>query len=238
MNARFKSVACGLAAVLLVVAGTAVASAHSFSAGRGFGGHVASIGRAFSGAGRSFGVARSAAPARFAPASHNFSQSGFSRFPGVTRPGTAVGARAFPGGVGAVGGRVGNWGGGYWHGNFWPRTYYRVGIPWFLPILPAAILTYWWAGLPYYYYDDAYYVWSSPDRGYVLTTPPPATDDDSQAAGGAVDDLYAYPKNGQSQEQQVQDRRDCEQWASSQGAGADYRRAIAACLEGRNYSVR
>jgi hypothetical protein len=228
MSTRFRGVACGLSAVLLVVASTAVASAHSISVGRGFGGHVTSMGRVFPGAGaRGFG-AHGFAAVRSAP--------GFSGYTGVTRPGVAASARAFRGATGPVGGRVGSWGGGYWRGSYWPRAYYRVGIPWFLPILPAACVVYWWGGLPYYYYDDAYYLWNSSNQGYVLTTPPPA--DGSAAGGGTVDDLYAYPKNGQSEERQAQDRRECEQWANSQGAGADYRRAIAACLEGRDYSVR
>jgi hypothetical protein len=225
--------------VLLVLASTAVA-AHTFSAGHGFGGHMASVGHAFSGArsfsGRSFAAVRSAPGARFAPTGRNFSQSAFSGYPGVSRPTAVTGARTYRGATGTFGGRVGSWGGGYWRGSFWPRAYYRVGIPWFLPILPAAYLTFWWEGLPYYYWDDAYYLWSPADRGYVLTTPPPAAED--SAGPGAVDDLYAYPRNGQSDEQQAQDRRECEQWASSQGAGTDYRRAIAACLEGRDYSVR
>ena len=49
-----------------------------------------------------------------------------------------------------------------------------------------------------------------------------------------------YPKNGQSEEQQSIDRRECQQWAAQQaGAGnaSDYQRAMAACIEGRGYSV-
>jgi hypothetical protein len=64
--------------------------------------------------------------------------------------------------------------------------------------------------------------------------------------------LIAYPKNGQSQDQQGKDKFECHRWAVSQtgfdptlGAGAaangrrsDYTRAQAACLEGRGYSVK
>jgi hypothetical protein len=51
-----------------------------------------------------------------------------------------------------------------------------------------------------------------------------------------------YPKNGQSDEQQSNDKRECQQWASSQAGGgaangSDYRRAMMACLEGRGYSA-
>jgi hypothetical protein len=58
------------------------------------------------------------------------------------------------------------------------------------------------------------------------------------AAGGRQ--LFVYPKNGQSDEQQSIDKRECEKWASDQVAGSngrDYQRAMAACLEGRGYSV-
>ena len=67
-------------------------------------------------------------------------------------------------------------------------------------------------------------------------------------------DLIAYPKNGQTPEQQAKDKFECHQWAVGQsgfdptpGAAAagtaankrtDYMRAQAACLEGRGYSVQ
>jgi hypothetical protein len=65
--------------------------------------------------------------------------------------------------------------------------------------------------------------------------------------------LIAYPKNGQSADQQGKDKFECHQWAvtqsgfdPTQGASAtatpakrsDYMRAQAACLEGRGYSVK
>jgi hypothetical protein len=51
-----------------------------------------------------------------------------------------------------------------------------------------------------------------------------------------------YPKNGQSEEQQSIDKRECQQWAASQAGGgaassSDYRRAMMACIEGRGYSA-
>ncbi len=57
---------------------------------------------------------------------------------------------------------------------------------------------------------------------------------------GAGAQIFMYPKNGQSDQQQSTDRRECQQWAASQaGAGdsADYRRAMMACVEGRGYSA-
>jgi hypothetical protein len=148
------------------------------------------------------------------------------------------------------------WGGGYWHGRFWPGAYYRSGFSWFLPILPVGYLTLWWGGLPYYYWDDAYYLWSPQYRGYVVTDPPPAADGGSdsgvdQPASGGSPDLYVYPRNGQSESQTATDRFECHQWAvgqsgfdpsgSSNPSGSsesNYQRAITACLDARGYSAR
>jgi hypothetical protein len=61
--------------------------------------------------------------------------------------------------------------------------------------------------------------------------------------GAAVGQIFMYPKNGQSQEQQSSDRRACQQWAASQAGedgshAPDYRRAMIACVEGRGYSAQ
>jgi hypothetical protein len=149
----------------------------------------------------------------------------------------------------------------FWGGSF----------AWFLPVLPAFCATYWWNSVPYYYYNDVYYTYDPSASGYVVTTPPPALDSDAASGGGDGagpaaqaqapppgypandapaaapmngDGLFAYPKNGQSDEQQSTDRAECGQWAGSQtGVDAstpgsmDYRRALTACLQGRGYSV-
>jgi len=65
-------------------------------------------------------------------------------------------------------------------------------------------------------------------------------------AGGVADagQVFMYPRNAQSEELQAADKRECQQWASSQmgqGAGSsasDYRRAMIACVEGRGYSAK
>jgi uncharacterized protein DUF4136 len=53
--------------------------------------------------------------------------------------------------------------------------------------------------------------------------------------------VFMYPKNGQNAQQQAKDQRECADWATQQAHGAttseDYRRATAACLDGRGYSV-
>jgi hypothetical protein len=159
------------------------------------------------------------------------------------------------------------WGGGYWRGGYWPRAYYGWGYPWFLGVLPAVYATYWWGGIPYYYANDVYYTYNAGSNGYVVTDPPPVDTGDSDSSGGdggyasadpgttggAVNgspDVYAYPKSGQSDEQQSTDRYECHKWAvaqsgfdpthTSQGSGntADYRRAMTACLDGRGYSAK
>ncbi len=61
-------------------------------------------------------------------------------------------------------------------------------------------------------------------------------------AGGLQ--VFMYPKNGQSPQQQSTDKRECQQWAASQvGQGtpaqaSEYRRAMMACVEGRGYSAQ
>jgi hypothetical protein len=162
------------------------------------------------------------------------------------------------------------WHGGYWHGGYWPRAYYGWGYAWFLPVLPLAYATYWYGAIPYYYANDVYYTWDPSYEGYVATDPPPVADPSGAGAaapdsgsppevppagagdmpqagagGGAAGpiggEIYMYPKNGQSEEQQVQDKLECQKWASDQvglgSNGPDYRRAMIACVEGRGYSA-
>jgi Domain of unknown function (DUF4136) len=59
-------------------------------------------------------------------------------------------------------------------------------------------------------------------------------------AAGEQPRTFMYPKNGQSEQQQATDWRECQQWASQNGVAAnspDYHRALVACLDGRGYSV-
>jgi len=161
--------------------------------------------------------------------------------------------------------RGGGWGGGYWHGGFWPRCYYGAGFAWFLPILPLAYATYWYSGVPYYYANDVYYTWNPTYDGYVVTDPPPVADSSGSAdvsgagpapssdvgapnpgpgpGGPVAGQIFMYPKNGQSPEQQATDKAECQRWASDQAGqvaqnGSDYNRAMVACVEGRGYSAR
>ena len=71
-----------------------------------------------------------------------------------------------------------------------------------------------------------------------------------------ADEIFAYPKQGQSEEQQAEDRCACHLWGFDQTGydptqppeylpvdelsckRQDYNRAMKTCLEGKNYSVR
>jgi hypothetical protein len=151
------------------------------------------------------------------------------------------------------------WGGGYWHGGYWPRAYYGYGYAWFLPLLPIAYATYWYSGIPYYYANDVYYTWNPGYDGYTATDPPPVADPSGEGAmapgapqtgapgaqdsAGQPGQIFMYPKNGQSQEQQSVDKQECQQWAAQQAGqgaanGSDYQRAMMACVEGRGYSAQ
>jgi hypothetical protein len=197
--------------------------------------------------------------------------------------GRAVGG-GFHGGGGYRGGGYGGYRGGYggryyggWHGGYYGGYGWRggwgwgccgFGLGWYLPVLPFGYATYWWGGVPYYYADNYYYTWDSavgqyqavePPAGLATTPSPSAAGVTSPAAGGPAGtwtDLFAYPKGGQSLEQQTKDRDECHKWAVTQ-TGFDpaqppsssdprdamakregYLRAEAACLEARNYSVK
>ncbi len=156
----------------------------------------------------------------------------------------------------------------FMRGGVWYRPYGArflviappIGL--MVPFLPEFYTTVWFGGVPYYYANETYYLWDRGAGGYVVTKPPADAADESTASRGdsggskGGDAFFVYPRNGQSEAQQSQDRFECHQWAVEQtgfdpsepGGGvepaqnsakrADYRRAITACLEGRQYSVR
>jgi hypothetical protein len=141
----------------------------------------------------------------------------------------------------------------YTYGGRWYRpygaSYVTVGIPFglFVTTLPGYYTSVWVDGTRYYYSDHTYYVYEPVRRGYVVTHSPYGDDEDEYGAAG--DDLYIYPANGQSEQQQADDRYDCHRWAVDQSdydplddeydadLRADYRRAMIACLTGRGYTV-
>jgi hypothetical protein len=147
----------------------------------------------------------------------------------------------------------------YFHGGVWYRPqgprFVIVAPPigLFLPFLPPYYATVWLGGRPYYYANDIYY--ANRGDGYVVVEPPKG--DVSQAPPPA-DQLFIYPRQNQSEQQQATDRYECHRWAVSQtgfdptqlpGPGgvpedqrgqkrADYQRAMSACLDGRGYTVK
>lgn len=137
----------------------------------------------------------------------------------------------------------------YWYGGgVWYRPYagrYRVVLPPLgvvVPALPGDYVTLTIGGSPYFYANGVYY---SPYRGgpgYVVVAPPAEAARAEPAPALAKPDPVIYPRNNQSPEQTETDHRECNRWATTQpSAQADaqvFSRAVAACLDGRGYSVR
>lgn len=148
----------------------------------------------------------------------------------------------------------------YFHGGVWYRPegprFVVVAPPIGLSVslLPPYYTTIWVGGAPYYYADGVYYAWRPVERTYVVVDPP--QEREVVSLPPEPEQLFVYPKQGQSEQQQANDRYDCHRWAvdqtdfdptqpgggvpASQSAGkrADYQRATKACLEARGYSVR
>ncbi len=117
-----------------------------------------------------------------------------------------------------------------------------------LPVLPPSYTTVYVSGRPYYYADATYYVWDQSQRGYVVVAQPEGVD----AELAVESELYIYPRNGQSEGQQAEDRYQCHRWGVKETgfdpsdppsspnpqARSDYQRAVTACLEGRGYTVK
>jgi len=258
--------AAGALGLILAGAVPALAQSHGGGGGGhgggGGGGHASGGGGHASGGGGHVGGG-----AHYAAAGH-YAGGGYAHgYAGGYHGGGSVTHAAYghPGGYyGHGGGYYGHgystgayWRGGYWRGGFWPRAYYGLGFSWFLPILPLAYATYWYGGIPYYYANDVYYTYNPSYEGYVATDPPPVADSSgsadmappgggpnpSEAGAAGMGQIFMYPKNGQSAEQQATDKAECQQWASQQAGqvaqnAPDYQRAMAACVEGRGYSAR
>lgn len=168
----------------------------------------------------------------------------------------------------AVGGGRYFYSGGVWYAPRGPR-FVVVGPPigFYVPVLPAFYTTVWFGGVPYYYANDTYYQWVPAENQYEVVAPPgddsaaqvqppPVEGSGGPAVGPSGDDLFIYPKNGQTDDQQAKDKYECHKWANGQSgfdptvsgggvppdqnasARASYNRAMTACLEGRGYSVK
>lgn len=151
------------------------------------------------------------------------------------------------------------------------KSYFYIGGTWYLPlgpsyvvvrppigivvpVLPSFYTTIWFGGIPYYYANDIYYVWRPDLNGYQVIEPP--LKENEPAPPVIADELFIYPKEGQDEKQQADDRYACHRWGVEQSSydptqppgnipvnelsqlRKDYNRAMKACLEGRGYSVR
>jgi hypothetical protein len=145
----------------------------------------------------------------------------------------------------------------YFSGGVWYRpqgTRFVIAAPPFgmiVPFLPPYYATIWLSGVPYYYANEVYYAHRG--NGYVVVEPP--KEEVSQAPPPA-DQMFVYPRQGQSEQMQADDRYACHIWAVGQTGfdptqppggspepqkiekRADYQRAMGACLDGRGYTVK
>jgi hypothetical protein len=119
--------------------------------------------------------------------------------------------------------------------------------------LPPFYQTVWVGSVPYYYANDTYY--AQVPGGYAVVEPPQDIGNEPPAPP-AVEELFIYPREGQTEKQQANDRYECHRWAANQThydptqsppdltqaqgnqKQKDYHRAMSACLEGRGYTVR
>lgn len=148
----------------------------------------------------------------------------------------------------------------YYFGGIWYRPRgleYEVITPpigIFSPVLPPYYTTIWVRGVPYYYANHVYYTWRARRNGYEVVEPPDGADESKTPL--VADELFIYPKKDQSEDQQADDRYACHSWSRDQSSydptqppsnlplaeltrkRDDYQRAMRACLEGRDYSVR
>jgi len=144
-----------------------------------------------------------------------------------------------------------------YYGGAWYRPYgsrFVVSAPPFgliVPFLPLYYTTLWVGGAPYYYANDVYYTQTT--DGYMVVEPPKG---EVQEAPPSDEKMFIYPRKGQSEKQQLDDRYECHRWAVDQShydptkppgsmpeseaskKHADYHRAMGACLDARGYTVK
>jgi len=163
---------------------------------------------------------------------------------------------------------------GVWYRFDAPGRYVVVAPPFgvVVPVLPPFYSTVWVGGVPYYYANNVYYVQSP--GGYTVAAPPPpnlvveqppsapppaapapaatAPPPPTTVAQGSAEQMFIYPRQNQTEQQQAADRYECHRWAVTQTGFdptvapapqpaaklSDYRRAMTACLDGRGYTVR
>ncbi|MGO9138283.1 MAG: DUF6515 family protein [Syntrophales bacterium] len=154
----------------------------------------------------------------------------------------------------------------YFYGGVWYRPYgarFVIIAPPFgivVPILPPYCTTIMLGGVPYYYANEVYYTQTA--GGYMVVEPPagvmqaPPLQAPPSAGQMPSEQVFIYPRQGQSEQQQAKDRYECHSWAVTQthfdptqppaGVPAaqmsqkrmDYQRAMGACLDARGYTVK
>ncbi|MCI0506749.1 MAG: hypothetical protein L0Z73_11665 [Gammaproteobacteria bacterium] len=109
--------------------------------------------------------------------------------------------------------------GGVWYHPSGPNfVVIRPPVGIVVPILPPFYATVWFRGIPYYYANDVYYMWRPDLNAYQVATPPIAENEPEPPL--IAEELFIYPKEGQSEQKQAEDRYACHRWGVDQ-AGYD-----------------
>jgi len=124
-----------------------------------------------------------------------------------------------------------------------------------VPVLPLGYLTLRIGPSRYYYANEVYYA-PAPQGYVVVERPAGAPEYPEDELADDEPQQFIYPRLGQSEAQQADDRYECHRWsreqtgfdpsrpaydgsnAQSDSARSDYYRAMGACLDGRGYTVR
>lgn len=119
--------------------------------------------------------------------------------------------------------------------------------------LPPGYVTFGIGTRRFFFVDSTYYLWWPSTRDYVVVEEPEGAKEAMAARSKTptqTGELFAYPNQGQSEEQTKRDRYECHLWAADQSGydptyrnqpadlSDDYLRAMTACLVGRGYIVR
>lgn len=124
-------------------------------------------------------------------------------------------------------------------------------------VLPAGYVSFLLGTRHFFFVNSTYYLWEPGLHEYVVVEEPEgaeaavaATQQSTSEADSESGEIFAYPNQGQSDEQARRDRYECHLWAADQSGydptysdrddtkRGDYRRAMSACLVGRGYTVR
>ena len=145
----------------------------------------------------------------------------------------------------------------FYHGGVFYRSQGAAYIVVAAPIgarvrsLPTGFVSLSIGARRYYHLNSTYYYYEPQAQEYVVVAEPEgAAGALSAAEPSGSGQLFVYPNTGQSEEQTRRDRYECYVWASEQSGfdpaqpdqssefQTDYDRALSACLEGRDYTVK